>query len=255
MTLFNRTTDQVWVSSICVNFYTPVFRRDVLWYGDVRPSVRPSAHFLHFSHTCFDITSWNFAHDFVLMYYRSSLSVVTLRQFLYARRDVLWYGDVRPSVRFSVRPFSALFSYMLWHIELKFCTWLCSNVLQIKFECCQFASSFVGVMPLLELRILEIHSFPHFSLTCFDILSWNFAYDFVLLYYRSSSSVVNFLWEFCPFWNLNYWKCTVFRTFLLHALTYWAEILHMTLFYCTTDKVRVSSICVNYCGSYALFGT
>ena len=240
-------------------FYTPVFRRDVLWYGDVRPSVRPSAHFLHFSHTCFDIMRWNFAHDFVLMYYRSSLSVVTLRQFLYARRDVLWYGDVRPSVRVSVRPFSALFSYMLWHIELKFCTWLCSNVLQIKFECRQFASSFVGVMPLLELRILEIqfsalfsymlwhielkfciwlcftvlqikfecrqfasifvgampllelklleiHSFPHFSLTCFDILSWNFAYDFVLLYYISSSSVVNlrqFLWELCPFWNLN----------------------------------------------------
>ena len=25
-----------------VPFYTPVFRRDVLWYGDVRPSVRPS---------------------------------------------------------------------------------------------------------------------------------------------------------------------------------------------------------------------
>ena len=160
---------------------------------------------------------------------------------------VWWCPSVRPSVRVSVRPFSALFSYMLWHIELKFCTWLCSNVLQIKFECRQFASSFVGVMLLLELRILEIHSFPHFSLTCFDILSWNFAYDFVLLHYRSSSRVVNlrqFLWELCPFWNLNYWKYTVFRTFLLHALTYWAEILHMTLFYCTTDQVRVSSIFV-----------
>ena len=48
--------------------------------------------------------SWNFAHDFVLMYYRSSLSVVTLRQFLYARQDVLWYGDVRPSVRPGLRP-------------------------------------------------------------------------------------------------------------------------------------------------------
>ena len=24
------------------NFYTPVFRRDVLWYGDVRPSGSPS---------------------------------------------------------------------------------------------------------------------------------------------------------------------------------------------------------------------
>ena len=90
-------------------------------------------------------------------------------------------------------------------------------------------------------------SFPHFSPTCFDILSWNFAYDFISPYYRSSLSVVNlrqFLWELCPFWNFEYLKYTVFRTFLLHALTYWAEILHMTLFYCTTDQVRVSSIFV-----------
>ena len=152
--------------------------------------------------------------------------------------------------------FSALFSYMLWHIELKFCIWLCFTVLQIKFECRQFPSIFVGVMPLLECRILKIHSFPHFSLTrlglqtgrimvwwcpsvrvsirlslrptlrpsvrlsvrpsdspsvrptlrpsgspsarfphfsptCFDTLSWNFAHDFVLMYYRSSSSVIN----------------------------------------------------------------
>ena len=134
--------------------------------------------------------------------------------------------------------FFALLSYMPWHIELKFCIWLCFTVLQIKFECCQFPSIFVGVMPLLELRILEMHSFPHFSLTCFDISSWNFTYDFVLLYYRSSSSVVNFrqfLMELYPFWNLEYWKSTVFHTFLLHALTYWGEILHISLFYCTTD--------------------
>ena len=160
---------------------------------------------------------------------------------------------------------------MLWHIELKFCTWLCFTALQVNFKCRQwvsifigvmsllglrileihsfphfspaffdtlswnfsyFALIFVGVMPLCELRILEIHSFPHFSLTCFDILSWNFAYDFVLLYYRSSSSVVNlrqFLLELCPFCNLEYWKYTVFCTFLLHPLTYWAESLHITL--------------------------
>ena len=134
--------------------------------------------------------------------------------------------SIHPSVRLSVRPvsvrpFSALFSYMLWHIELKFCTWLCFDVLQIKFECRHFASifegvmplceliikvmcsfppfsptcfdilMFVGVMPLLELRILKIHSFPLFSLSCFDILSSNFAYDFVSPYYRSSSSVIN----------------------------------------------------------------
>ena len=47
----------------------------------------------------------------------------------------------------------------------------------------------------------------------------------------------------------------VFHTFLLHALIHWAEILHMTLFYCTTDQVRVSSICVSLCESYAPFGT
>ena len=135
---------------------------------------------------------------------------------------------------------------MLWHIELKFCIWLCFTVLQIKFECRQFASIFVGVMPLLELKLLEIQ-FSALSPTCFDILSWNFAHDFVLMYYRSSLSVVNlcqFLLELCPFWNLKYCKYTVFRTFLLHALTYWVEILHMTLFYCTTDQVRVSSIFV-----------
>ena len=69
-------------------------------------------------------------------------------------------------------------------------------------------------------------SFQHFSPTCFDILSWNSTCDFVLLYYRSSSRVVNllqFLSELCPFWNLEYWKYTVFHTFLLLALTYWAE--------------------------------
>ena len=87
--------------------------------------------------------------------------------------------------------FSALFSYMLWYIELKFCIRLCFTEFQVKFQRYQFASTFVGVMSLLELRILEIHIFPLFSLACFDILSWNFAYDFVLLYYISSLSVTN----------------------------------------------------------------
>ena len=77
--------------------------------------------------------------------------------------------------------FSAFFSYMLWHIEYKLCIWLCFIVLQIKLECHQLASIFVGVMPLFVLRILKIYSFPHFSLTCFDLLSWNFAHGFVLL--------------------------------------------------------------------------
>ena len=53
------------------------------------------------------------------------------------------------------------------------------------------------------------------------------------MYYRSSSSVVTLcqlLKELCPFWNIEYWKYAVFRIFLLHALTIWAETLHITLF-------------------------
>ena len=107
----------------------------------------------------------------------------------------------------------------------------------IKFECVQFASLVIGVMPLLELIILEIQSFPHFSPTCFDILSWNFAYSFVLLFYRSSRvSPICFV---CPFWNLEYWKYTVFRNFHLHASTHWAEIAYsfVSLYYRSSSSV------------------
>ena len=148
------------------------------------PSGSPSACFPHFSPTSFDILSWNFAHDFVLMYYRSSLSVITLRQFLK--------------------------------------------------ELCLFVN--------IEYRK---YSFPQFSPTSFDILSLNFAHDFVLMYYRSSLSVITLrqlLKELCLFVNLDYRKCAVFCSFLLHVLTYWAENLHMTLFKCTTEQVRVLSI-------------
>ena len=142
---------------------------------------------------------------------------------------------------------------MLWHIELKFCTWLCSNVLQIKFECRQFPSIFVGVMPLLELKLLEIQ-FSALSPTCFDILSWNFAHDFVLMYYRSSLSVVNlcqFLLELCPFWNLKYCKYTVFRTSLTcFDILSWNFAYDFVLLY-----YRSSSSVVNFCVSYAPFGT
>ena len=47
----------------------------------------------------------------------------------------------------------------------------------------------------------------------------------------------------------------VFRTFLLHPLTYRAEILYMILFNCTTDQVRLALLCVNFCMSYAPFWT
>ena len=143
--------------------------------------------------------------------------------------------------------FSALYFYMLWHIEFKFCTWLYFNVPQSKFECHHFSSIFVGVMPLCKLRILLVfRTFLLYALTYWaEILHMTLFYcttDQVWV----SSICVKFLWELCPFWNLEYWKYTVFRIFLLHLLTYWAESLHITLFFCTTDQVWVSSICVYF---------
>ena len=163
--------------------------------------------------------------------------------------------SVRPSVRHSFPHFSpTCFDILIWNFGVS----LYFYARKIKFECHQFPSLFAGVMLLFNFKLLQICSFPHFSPTCFDILSSNFVYDFVLMYHRASLSVVillQFLLELCLFVNLEYSKYTVFRTFLLHALTYWAEILHMTLFYSTTDQVRVLSICVNFCGSHAPFGT
>ena len=163
----------------------------VWWCPSVRPGLRPSVHPSvrpsQFS-ALFSYMLWDIELKFcVSLYFDARKIKFECHQFPSI------FAVVMPLLNFKLTnmQFSALFSYMLWHIELKFCKWLCFTVLQIKFECGQFASIFVGVMPLLELRILEMHSFPHFSLPFFDILSWNFIYDFVLLYYRSSYSVVN----------------------------------------------------------------
>ena len=191
--------------------------------------------------------------------------------FIRPSSDRTYYGMVmsvrpglRPSVRLSVRPsvrhsfphFSPIcFDILIWNFVYHFNFMhvrSSSNAINFRHflqELCSFLTS---------VKLLQICSFPHFSPTCFDILSSNFVYDFVLMYHRASLNVVillQFLLELCLFVNLEYLKYTVFRTFLLHAFTHWAEILHMTLFHCTTDQVWVSSICVNFCGSYVPFGT
>ena len=152
--------------------------------------------FPHFSVTRFDILSWNFAYDFVLLYYRSSSSVVNFRQFLLELRPFWNVENWKYTVVHTL--FLHVLTYWAEILHLTF------TVLEIKFECCQFPSIFVEVMPLLELRVLEY---------------------------------------------------AIFRTFLLHALIYQAEILHMTFFYCTTDQFPVLSISVNFCWRYAPFGT
>ena len=105
--------------------------------------------------------------------------------FLYARLHnmVWWCLSVHPSGSPSIR----------LSVRLKLYIWLSFTVLQIKFECRQFASIFVGFMPLLELRILEVQ----FS-ALFSYMLWHIELKFFiwlsLMYYRSSLSVVTL----CP---------------------------------------------------------
>ena len=203
-----------WKATCLGSTGTPVYvfirpSSDGTYYGmvmSVRPSGSPSVHpsvrhsFPHFSPTCFDILIWIFVYHFIFMHVRSSSNAINFRHFLQELCSFLTSN----SYKYAVFRTFLLHALTYW-VQILYMTLF--NVPQSKFECRHFASIFVGVMPLCEHRILEIHSFPHFSLTSFDILSWNFAYDFVLLYYRSSSIVVNFhqfLWELCPFWNLEY---------------------------------------------------
>ena len=160
--------------------------------------------FPQFSPTCFDILSWNFAYDFILQFECCQFLSILIGvmpllglkileiQFSAVFSDMLWHTALKfcirlcgtvlqikferhqfPSIFVGVMPllelkileiqFSAVFSYMLWHIELKFCIWLYFTVLQIKFECRQFLSILIGVMPLLGLKILEIQFSAVFS--------------------------------------------------------------------------------------------
>ena len=150
-------------------------------------------------------------------------------------------------LRIMTIQFSALFSCLLLHIELKFCIWLCLTLLQPRLEWLQFSSIFIGVMPLLELRILIIHSFPHFSLTCFHILSTPFTYDFVLLHYRLISSVLNpnqlFTLE-VPFSETKNTGNTQFPHFSTMCFDIFSWKCSYYFVKCSIDQVRVSSVYV-----------
>ena len=173
---------------MCIIFYTPVFytpvcrrgRIMVWWCPSVRPyvrvSVRPSVHpsvtvFPHFSPTCFDILIWNFVYHVIFMHVRSSSNAINFRHFLQELCSFLTSNSYKYAV------FPHFFSHMLWHIEFKFCIWLCFIVPQSKFECRHFASIFVGVMP--QFSALFSYMLRHIELKfciwlCFTVLQTKF---------------------------------------------------------------------------------
>ena len=140
-------------------------------------------------------------------------SDVTLNIYFYTLvfiRDILWYGDVRPGLRPSDSPS------------------VCPTLLPtVRVSVRPFTALFSYMLWHIELKFC--------TWLCFNALQIKFEC-------RHSASIFE---ELCVFVNLEYRKGAVFLTFLLHAFTYWAENLHMV---CTTDQVRVSSLCVNFEG-------
>ena len=105
-------------------FYTLVFRRGVLLYGDVRPGLRPSQFSALFSYMLWRI---ELKFSMSLSSYEHSIKFEYREYHGLFRHFFFW---VMPLLEFRILEiqFSALFSYMLWHIELKFCIWLCFSV-------------------------------------------------------------------------------------------------------------------------------
>ena len=96
--------------------------------------------------------------------------------------------SVCPSVRLSVSPigvcpldFFELFSVVLWDIDLKFYTRLCLGMIQIKFDFCRVTYFYmIYWLPFTKISIVLAS----------EIL--NFTYEFVLTWYRSTSTFVTF---------------------------------------------------------------
>ena len=62
---------------------------------------------------------------------------------------------------------------MLWHIEFKFCIWLCFSVLQIKFQCRQFPSIFMPPDQMIgEILFLSC------LFVCLSVVNFNLRYNF-----------------------------------------------------------------------------
>ena len=151
-------------------------------------------------------------------YQHFELCVILL--FLYARlqtgRNMAWWC---PSVRLALRQFQhfspTCFDIMSWHFVCDFLSmkYISSssivNLRQTWRNCAPF-----------ELRKLEIQSFLHFSPACFDMLSGNFVFDFVLWntdQVRVSSLCVNLWRSYASFvtYNIGHTQFSAFISYML----------------------------------------
>ena len=192
-----------------------------LWCPSGSPSVRPSqfSGLLSYMLWCIEL--------FLIMKIRSSSSFVNFRRLFFLLCPV-WNLEYWKYTVFCVFPWHAL----TYWAEICILVLFCFTVLQIKFECRKFASILWELCPFWNLEYWNSQFFVLFS-----YMLWHNELKFYIdLCFTVLQIKVWVLWicvnlcgSYAPFGTQNTGN-TVFRSFLLHALTYWAEILHMTFF-------------------------
>ena len=162
----------------------------------VRVSIRPSVTVFRtfFLHT---LTYWDeILH--IIMFYCTTVAQIKFE----CRRFASNFVGVMPFVKLRILEiqFSALFSYMLRHIELKFCIWLCFYCTADQVRVSTICNNYLEAMPLLKLRILKITQFSALFSYMFLFIELKFCiwpsvyelqikfgcHDFLFMNFRSS---------------------------------------------------------------------
>ena len=139
---------------------------------------------------------------------------------------------------------SGLFLDVLWYIDLIFGIWLYLDELQFKLEFCSGRMIFGWVMALELVFFVQIWSWPDFSLTSFDILTWYLVSGYIGMSYSVHSNFVPVEWLLAELWPSNLYilfKFEVVRTFLWRPLIYWLDIWYVAISRWVTVKFEFRS--------------
>ena len=181
------------------------------------------------------------------MFYRSSLTFVTLHWFLVKSHtfDLVNFSDQTVFRTF----FSIRLQILTWFFGIE----VGHHVLQTEFDF-RYAPSIFGKVRDLGLSKFQwSNSFPHFFSVCLQILSWFLACKSINMTYRSSLTFFMLHWFLAKLRTLdlvNFSDQTVFCTFFLNACTYWADFWRVSQSSWLTDQVGVSLHLIDFSRNY-----
>ena len=204
--------------------------------------------FLDFFSKRLQILTWFLACKSISMFYRWSLSFVTLNQFLAKLRalDLVNFSDRTVFWTFFLK--ACRYWPDFWHVHVSQ-----SPGLQIEFEFHYPPSIFGQSMGLGLSKSLRWNSLPDCFPKRLQILTWFLACKSITMIYRLSLSFLTRHWFLVKLRALdlvNFSDQTVFRTFFLNAIRYWPDFWHVNQPPWFTDRVRVSLPSIDFWRNY-----